>query len=736
MSPENPPTGRLLIVSNRLPLALTRAGGGVTAEPSAGGLATAMRPVLEGSRGLWIGWPGEVGEEARPVLARWKEAHGYVAVELPKTIARGFYHGYANGTLWPLFHEFPSRLVFDPEDWDAYVAANLRFRDAVLAEYRPGDLVWIHDYHLMLLPRLLREALPEASLGFFLHIPFPPSDVFRILPRREELLHGLLGADFIAFQTHGHLQHFRSSLMRLLGLSSRMDRVLVDGRCVTLEALPIGIAPWEFTALLDDAPSVGASLEQLRRRYAGQRLLLAVDRLDYTKGIPERLRAYRRLLRRCPELRGKVVLIQVAVPTRERVLRYRDLQVEVHQLVGEINGEFAAPDWTPLVYIRRSMPRDELVALYAAADVGWVTPLRDGMNLVAKEYVACQRGGAGVLVLSEFAGAAAEMGEAVLVNPYDEDRTAGAIERALALPADERRDRMAALWSRIVRNNSMAWAERFLAQLREAVRQRVQGASGGPVKLPQETLVRAFHAARGRLLLLDYDGTLVPYAARPRDAVPSSGLPDLLTRLATLPRTRVALVSGRTREALDAWFGSTPGLWLVAEHGALLRPPDKTEWETLRPHVPAQWKERVRPVLEHFVDRTPGSLIEEKDYALVWHYRMSDPEFGEWLGNELVATLDELLAETELRAVRGHMSVEVKLAWANKGEAVTHLDDGDFAPDFRLALGDDSTDEDLFERLPPDAWTIRVGPGPSRARFRLPHTESVLALLRTLAEEG
>lgn len=726
---------RLLIVSNRLPLTLERSGETFTAEPSAGGLATAMRPVLEATRGVWFGWPGEAGEEkgAATVLKAWIEGHGYAAVGLPRTVANRFYHGFANGTLWPLFHQFPSRLAFDPEDWEAYVEANRRFRDAVLAELRPSDLVWVHDYHLMLLPRLLREAAPDAAIGFFLHIPFPSSDVFRILPRREELLTGLLGADLIAFQTHAHLQHFRSSLLRILGLGSRMDRVLVKGRFARLEALPIGIAPWEFTNLLDHDPGVTTSLDEIRRRYAGQRLLLAVDRLDYTKGIPERLRAFRRLLKRSPALRGKVALIQVAVPSRERVPRYRELQTEVNQLVGEINGEFGTPEWTPLVYIRRSVPRPELVALYAAADVGWVTPLRDGMNLVAKEYVACQRGGAGLLLLSEFAGAAAEMGEAFLVNPYDEDHVAAALERALELPEEERRERMAALQGRILRNNSMAWAERFLAHLREAAASRAHARTTGPARLPMKEVVKRFGAAHRRLLLLDYDGTLVPFASRPREAVPPSGLLPLLSRLAASPEQRVALVSGRPRDSLETWFGGVGGLWLVAEHGAILRPADASAWEQLRPSMPDAWKDRVRPVLEHFVDRTPGSFVEEKEYSLVWHYRMSDPEFGEWLANELVATLEDLLAETELRALRGHCSVEVKLAWANKGEAVARLEADGFAPDFRLALGDDRTDEDLFERLPEDAVTVHVGEGPSRARYRLSGPEEALHFLSELA---
>jgi trehalose 6-phosphate synthase/phosphatase len=729
--------GKLVVVSNRLPLTLQRKGDTFCAESSAGGLATALEPVLRRGAGLWIGWPGDAPEgperERRELLGRWEREHGYVAVDLPKPLTQRFYHGYANRTLWPLFHQFPSHFEFDAKGWRAYVEANERFRDAVVERVRAFDLVWVHDYQLMLLPQLLREAVPELAIGFFLHIPFPSSDVFRVLPRREEVVRGLLGADFVAFQTHGHLQHFRSSLLRILGIGSRMDRVETDGRFVRFDVLPIGITPEEFTLPIEKDPSVSESLSDLRRRFAGRRILLAVDRLDYTKGIPERLRTFRRLLERRKDFRGRVVLVQIAVPSRERIPPYQELRHEVNELVGEINGDFGTPQWTPVLYIRRPVSRGELIALYVAADVGWVSPLRDGMNLVAKEYVACHQGRDGNLILSEFAGAAAEMGEALLVNPYDEERTAETIERALDLSAEEQRERMSALYQRVVRNNAAAWAERFLGDLREASRMRAEVHAEEPQPLPTDAALAASRAARRRLLLLDYDGTLVPFANRPHEAVPPGRLVDLLTRLTHRPGDRVVLVSGRPRSQLDPWFGPIERLWLAGEHGAILRRAGSSSWEGLRSTLPVEWKGRVRPVLEHFTDRTPGSFIEEKEYSLVWHYRMSDPEFGEWLANELAANLEELLAESEVCAVRGQKSVEVRLSWANKGEVAAQMVDD--LPDsaFKLAIGDDRTDEDLFERLPGDAWTIHVGDGASRARFRLPSPRAVCEFLDALS---
>jgi len=740
MSANENTDGRLVVVSNRLPFTLKRAGDAWRTERSTGGLATAMGPILKRTGGIWIGWPGDSSdpqdERRQKTLRRWAERERYYAVDIPAGVAHGFYEGYANQTLWPLFHQFPSLLNFKPEHWQAYVEANRRFRDVVLEHLRPDDIIWVHDYQLMLLPQLLREAVPDARIGFFLHIPFPSSPIFRLLPRREELLQGLLGADYLAFHTYSYLQHFRASTLRILGLDSRMDRLEVGGRSVRLDALPIGIAPGEFTELLARDSETIKRRDELRQRFAERRVLLGVDRLDYTKGIPERLRTFRRLLKLSPDLRGKVVLIQVAVPSREVIPMYKELRQEVDELVGQINGEFSTPDWTPITYIRRGIPPSELVALYAVADLAWVTPLRDGLNLVAKEYVACQQDGAGVLVLSEFAGAASEMGEAFLVNPYDEERTAETIERALQIPANLRRERMSALHKRVVRNNVFAWGDRFIANLREAANSRADNFSEKPQALPVEAAVAAFQQAAQRRLLLDYDGTLVPYANRPQDAVPPAELVALLATLAADPATAIAVVSGRSRHDLESWFGEVKGLWLAAEHGAIMRSPETMRWELYRPNYTSNWKERVAPVLEHFMDRTPGSLIEEKEFSLVWHYRMADPEFGEWLANELVSNLEQMLADTELRAYRGQKTVEVKPGWANKGEVLARLSESAPRAEFCLAAGDDRTDEDLFARLPEEAWTIHIGDRRTRAKYSLADSHELRRLLTRLANAG
>ncbi|CAN5724319.1 bifunctional alpha,alpha-trehalose-phosphate synthase (UDP-forming)/trehalose-phosphatase [soil metagenome] len=728
---------RLLVVSNRLPLTVKRVSGRLRSERSSGGLVAAMAPLMERLDGLWLGWPGE-GLSGEPrghssLVREWEEKHGYVAVDIPPRISRSFYEGYANDTLWPLLHGFVSRAVFDPESWHAYRDANERFAQAVLKRLQPRDLLWIHDYQLLLLPQLIRAEAPDARIGFFLHIPFPPSEAFRVLPQREDVLTGILGADAVAFQTHSHLHDFRRSLLQVMGLDSQMDRVMVDGRTVHLAALPIGISTeeWEQLSTHDDA--VERRIADLRARHTGRQLIISVDRLDYTKGIPERLRTFGRLLRSAPEWRGRVTLVQVAVPSRERVPAYAELRREVSELVGEVNGDFGTPEWQPIVFLRRSVSKPELAALYAAADVGWVGPLRDGMNLVAKEFVACQRGREGVLVLSEFAGAAQELGEALRINPYDEEGTAEAIVRALEMPLEARRERMTALYERVRQNDAVAWSERFLGGLRDAtdssrstLRRDRPAPDLGELKV-------AFEEAPHRLLLLDYDGTLVPIAQRPQDAAPTHEVHGLLRSLLGTPGTSVAVVSGRPRVDMEAWFGDIEGLWLAVEHGALLREPGSTAWTPLHGGADIAWKERVRSVLEQFARSAPGSFVEEKELAIGWHYRLADAEFGTWLANELVTTLDQLLAGTELAVLHGNRVVEVRYAWANKGEVASHLRSRVRRGAFILAMGDDRTDEDMFARLPRNAWTIRVGSGSTRARFRLPNSPAANGLLALLA---
>jgi trehalose 6-phosphate synthase/phosphatase len=461
---------RLIIVSNRLPVTLASSDGAVTVTPSAGGLATGLRGPFERSGGLWIGWPGELprlDQAARAEVSRQLAALRTVPIELGPDELRRYYDGFANGVLWPVFHYQLDAIPLHSADWEVYQKVNARFADAVVAHYRPGDVIWVHDYHLLLLPGLLRERLPDARIGFFLHIPFPASEVFRMLPWRGQLLSGVLGADLIGFHTPSYARNFASSLVRVLGLEPRLDEVAASGRRVRVGAFPMGVDVECF------AGPVGAATEGFERR-PDEHLLLAVDRLDYTKGIRRRMLAVERVLHRRPELRGKLRLIQIAVPSREKVDAYRAFRRRVEELVGAINGRCSTLGGAPIHYLYRGFPQDQLVALYRAASAMLVTPLRDGMNLIAKEYCAARFDEDGVLILSEFAGAWDELKRALTINPHDIDGLKDAMLQALAMPQAERRARMRTLRKRVLEYDVQKWSGAFLSVL-SAQRESARG---------------------------------------------------------------------------------------------------------------------------------------------------------------------------------------------------------------------------------------------------------------------
>src|SRR6266568_10820 len=721
---------RLLIVSNRLPITVRLAeGGAVSVEPSTGGLATGMKGPHERLRGLWIGWPGDLErlpDGARREVDRRLAELRLAGVPLSADEIARYYEGYSNAILWPLFHYSVARLPNEVSGFDTYEQVNARFADEVAARWQPGDLVWIHDYQLMLVPAMLRERVPDARIGFFLHIPFPSSEIFRLLPQRERLLEGLLGADLLGFHTATYLRHFASAALRLVGATTEVDRLRWQGREVRMGVFPMGIDAAHFSALAS-SPEVEELVASHRRE--GHQLLLGLDRLDYTKGIQRRLLAFEALLRAHPELTRKVRLVQVAVPSRENVEAYRDLREEVDALVGRIHGEFATPEWSPIHYLYRGLSQAEIVALYRATDAVLVTPLRDGMNLVAKEFVAARSDGDGVLVLSEFAGAAAEMTEALLVNPYDVQRTAEVFYQALTLPEEERRTRLALLRERVMTRDVHAWAKDFIARLEQAAAKPASPALSPPGALRQ-ALERARQAER-LALLLDYDGTLVPFAATPELAAPDAALLALLRRLASRRGTEVHLVSGRRRATMERWFALLP-VGLFAEHGFWGRLPGGG-WTAATAAPPLTWREPVLAILREFSDRTPGTLIEEKTAGFAWHYRSADPEYGAAQAKELTLHLRSLIGDLPLEILPGDMVLEVRPRGVNKGLAVAEVRARAAAADtLLLAMGDDRTDEDLFAALPAGAIAIHVGPSPSRAELRISGVRAARALLEEL----
>ena len=724
---------RLLVVSSRLPVNIEKRRGEIILRPSVGGVATGLSSVVGAGACLWLGWAEiasarvSVAERAE-LAARLRAEQSAWPVFLSERDAAGFYLGFSNRTLWPLFHYFSRYAEFDRATWHAYERVNRQFRDAVLQVYEPGDTIWVHDYQLMLLPKMLREALPHASIGFFLHIPFPSYEIFRMLPWRRELIEGILGSDLVGLHTFDYVGHFLNSARSLLGIIERSGLLELPDRVVAVEAFPMGIDVERF-AQLAEARATKRQAARMRPARDGTRTILSVDRLDYTKGIPERLEAFDSFLETHPEWRGRVRMLCIAVPSRTRVERYLRLKRQVDELVGRINGRWGTHDWVPVTYLYRSYPISHLAGFYAASDVCLVTPLRDGMNLIAKEWVASKGDGPGVLVLSEMAGAARELGEALIVNPYDCDAIVAALSEALEMPPEEQARRNSSMLARLRRYDVKRWAEDFLDQLEKT--KMLQVAYDEHLLTPpqRDRLLADAKAADERVLVLDYDGTLVPFARKPSGAVPDADIMRLLQRLVDAPRTTVVVLSGRDRATLDEWLGEL-GAVLIAEHGAWIRLPGE-EWATAG-RLSTEWKDVVRPFLERAVDRTPGSFIEEKDFSLAWHYRASQTEQASVRVRELIELLVPVADALGLSLLEGNKVLEIKNLEVDKGRAAYRWMSGDGA--FVLAAGDDHTDEDVFSAAPDSVWTLKIGRGRSRARSSLPTFYDLRALLGELAE--
>jgi trehalose 6-phosphate synthase/phosphatase len=682
---------------------------------------------------LWIGWPGldrQMEGADRELIKEKLLAENCYPVFLSQREVDEYYNKFCSATLWPLFHYFPQYAAYSNASWEAYEKANRKFCDAIVSTWQQGDTIWVHDFHLMLLPRLLRERLADPSIGFFLHIPFPSIELFRLLPWRVELLEGLLGADLLGFHTWEYAGHFLASVRFLLGYESWMGRIVAGDRVARVDAFPMGIDFDRFATTARKA-AVTKEVANLDRSFNGRKVILSVDRLDYTKGILRRLEAFGLFLERNPQYREKLTYVMVVVPSRTTVGRYALLKRQIDEMVGAINGKHGSIDWTPISYMYRSIPFQTLVALYRRADVALVTPVRDGMNLVAKEYLASRVDNRGVLILSETAGAAKELGEAITINVNNDEDIVAALETAFQLSDEEQKERLSVMQTRLRRYNVRRWAQDFLdalvstSQLQEEMGVKPLGVQA------RRRLVKGYQQAEQRLLLLDYDGSLVPFSSKPSRAAPSNEVLELLSALGSEPRTKVVLISGRDRESLDGWFSGLP-ISMVAEHGVWLKPVETGVWEMIEP-LTSEWKDEVRPILELYTDRTPGSFVEEKDFSLVWQYRRSDSRLGELRARELAAHLKGLTVNLNLQVLEGSKVVEVKNSGVNKGRAAMRwLSEGE--PEFVLAVGDDWTDEDLFKALSENAWTIKVGLSGTAAKFNLGTPTKVLALLHELLQ--
>ena len=723
---------KTIIVSNRLPVkANKQEDGDLSFIPSEGGLATGLGSVYRQGGNIWIGWPGLFidNDKQKSDVKNKLEKENMLPVYLTENEIRDFYEGFSNETLWPMFHYFAEYAVFDKDYWNAYEKVNKKFTEIILAVAKPGDTIWVHDYQLMLVPQMIRDKLSTISIGFFLHIPFPSHEIFRLLPWRKQILAGLLGSDLLGFHTYDDMRHFLSSISRIVGKSNSHGQIETDDRPVIVDAFPMGI---DYDKYEQSAYSPETLVQEVRYRTSiGEvKLMLSIDRLDYSKGIPQRLRAFEIFLEKYPEYKEKVSFLIVVVPSRDKVHKYKMLKERIDLLVGKINGQFGTLNWTPVHYFYRSFSLKSISAFYRMADVAIVTPMRDGMNLVCKEYIASKIDKKGVLVLSEMAGASKELSDAILINPNDIDQLVSAMHKSLTMPIEEQKAHFEIMQKSLKRFNIHHWVNMFMERLKFIKEKQKSLATRNMDQATAEKVKKAYQEAENRILFFDYDGTLIGFVDDPNQVKPDEELMQMMTRLTADKKNRVVIITGRGRETIEEWFKDQK-VDIIAEHGVWLKKAGK-DWKTIETLV-NKWKEDIHPLLEDYVNRTPGSFIEEKDYSLVWHYRKVETGLGELRTRELTSHLKYLSTNANLQVLEGSMIIEIKNFEVNKGRAAAKWIKT-FPAAFSMAIGDDWTDEDTFKAMPDDAVTIKVGSTFSAAKYNTHSYKEVRKFLNFLME--
>lgn len=731
-----------IIVSNRLPIEVKIEDDELNMTPSVGGLTTGLSSIHPKKHSLWIGWPG-ISEDDIPndemkaeMLRQMKEMQ-CVPVMLNDEEIEDYYYGFSNRIIWPLFHYFTEYSKFTDKQWKSYQTVNEKFASEIFKHSTSSSILWIHDYHLMLLPSLVRKEEPDLNIGFFLHIPFPSYEIFRTLPSRIEILEGLLGSDLIGFHTFDYQNHFLECVTRLLDAEIDCNKIIYQGKTTVVNVYPMGIDAKKFekeAELQDDEEPedlvIKTELEEYIERSPDIKFIISIDRMDYTKGIINRINGFEYFLDHNPEYKEKVKLIMLAVPSRTQVPQYQKLKKEIDETVGRINAKFATMGWTPILYMYRSFPFEKLVELYAASHVALITPVRDGMNLVAKEYIMSRSQKDGVLILSEMTGAAKELPEALIINPNSFQEISKALKEAINMPLEEQTNKMTLMQNRVRKYDVAKWTNEFMSDLEKTKKNNQnQLISAWDTA---NSVAKKYEKAKKRLILLDYDGTLIGFENEPQKAVPDEKLLSLLKRLSDDPKNLVYIISGRDHHSLEKWFSNTQ-VNLIAEHGAISKTKNKN-WASL-PGLDASWKEKTKPFLEKFVLHTPGSFIEEKDYSIAWHYRKSDEALGENKAEELLKILHNWSANLNIRILNSNKVIEITDVIVNKGNAVKSILQ-DYNADFILAIGDDHTDEFMFEKLPNKSISIKVGRVDTQADFYLENFEDVRNYLHNLLEKG
>ncbi len=728
--------GRLIIVAYRLPFKIIKDDEGTSLFQNSGGLVSAVLSLAQGSENAsfefedkiqWIGYTDNTPEELEGVALENENFQAH-PVFISQELNDNYYEGFCNDLIWPLFHYFPSLAKFETKFFEAYQEANLLFYEAMKDIIQPDDVIWIHDYQLMMLPDMIRQTFPNNKIGFFFHIPFPSYEIFRLLPTtwRDAIIDGILGADVVGFHTNDYVEYFLKAVRMVIGQGNRMHYVNLNNRLVKVDAFPISIDFRKFNDAYDDEKV--AMERKATRAPLKNKIIFSVDRLDYSKGLLNRLKGYERFLEQHEEWHEQVSFIMMVVPSRDQIEQYQNMKSEIDQTVGRIGAKYGKIHWQPILYQYRSMPFEELVGMYTASDVALITPVRDGMNLVCKEYVASRKDEQGVLILSEMAGAAAELGEALIINPTDSQDIADAILKALEMPPKEQRKRMKAMRQRLRDYDVFAWTNDFFTQMLMIEQEHDRLSHEYLSEADIQEISNEYTAAKKRIFFFDYDGTLVPIVRNPAEAIVTDEVKAIIAELAQ--RDTVVIISGRDRAFLESVLGDLP-VHLVAEHGALIRTHGKSEW-VLNPAYQEDWKDDIRSILDLYVKRCPGAFVEEKETSLAWHYRTAeDQEYALRRAQELAWQLKSFIqAEMHLQIIEGNMVIEVKKTAFNKGTSAQSFVDLD-TYDFILAMGDDTTDEDMFATLPDSAFTIKVGDALSIARKHIKNQHDVMELLRT-----
>lgn len=728
----------LYIVSNRFPATLKKEDEDFSVIKSSGGLVSGISSYLasmnssslDRSNYNWIGWPGlsvpdEKQEDVKGLLGEQK----LIPVFLDEQTMDKFYLGFCNKTIWPLFHYFPSFTTYDNEMWNIYKSVNEKFCDIICKYATSDDTIWIHDYHLMLLPELVRKKINNAKIGFFLHIPFPHYEIFRLLPPKwcEEIIKGMMGADLVGFHTSDYTRYFLGNVMRLLGYDNDIGELHYEDRIIKVNTFPMGIDFKSFNDL-SNSEKVISEGNELKENNQNQKIILSIDRLDYTKGILNRLQGFQLFLKDNPDWIEKVIMYAVTVPSRVGVETYDQMKKEIDETIGNINGMYSTVNWTPIIYQFKSIDDDLLSALYRISDVALITPLRDGMNLIAKEYIASKTGEPGVLILSEMAGAAKEMMETLIINPNHIENIADAIKRALEMDVSKQKEILNILREKLKNNDVIKWANDFLIALYNIKSKQKSYEKKYLDDKIKNNIINDFKKARKKIVFLDYDGTLIDFYNDPRDAKPDSELIELLSDFTANQNAHLVIISGRDYQTMEEWFWEVNAS-LVAEHGVWIKKKNK-KWKIVK-DIDSSWKRNIIPFLQQYSERLAGSFYEEKSHSLVWHYRKADKIHGDMVANELAHSLISITANMNVQVLRGKRIIEIRNTGINKGTAIK-----DFHPEdnynFIMAIGDDFTDEDMFRVLPYNAYSVKVGMSDSNAKFNLYNQTEVRNLIKDL----